>query len=96
MYKIFLSNLDYDTSQEELSSAIREYCSDCTVDLPRDRRTGKGRGFAFLEAPTEEKGKYLMDKIRTLKVSGRLVAAKEYSDNSRPKMPRRDEVYNER
>lgn len=96
MFKLFVANLDYDTTHGDLLTVVQEHCSDCTVDLPRDRKTGKAKGFAFIEAPTQEKQLHLLDKINNARVRNRVVAVKEYTDSPRSRMPRRDEPYNER
>jgi RNA recognition motif-containing protein len=53
---IFVGNLSYEVTEEELSSVFKEYGSVTRVSIPTDRETGNGRGFAFVDmgSPTEE------------------------------------------
>jgi RNA recognition motif-containing protein len=51
---IYVGNLSYDVTQEDLNAAFAEYGSVKRVQLPTDRETGRLRGFAFVEMGTEE------------------------------------------
>ena len=53
---IYVGNLSYDVTQEDLTAVFAEYGSVKRVQLPTDRETGRLRGFAFVEmgAETEE------------------------------------------
>ena len=46
---IYVGNLSYDVTQEDLSNVFAEYGSVKRVQLPTDRETGRLRGFAFVE-----------------------------------------------
>jgi RNA recognition motif-containing protein len=50
---IYVGNLSYDVTQEDLSAVFAEYGSVQRVHLPTDRETGRVRGFAFVEMSTE-------------------------------------------
>ncbi|MGB3310012.1 MAG: RNA-binding protein [Nodosilinea sp.] len=53
---IYVGNLSYDATVEDLTSVFAEYGSVKRVQLPTDRETGRMRGFAFVEmaADSEE------------------------------------------
>ncbi|MGK7876955.1 MAG: RNA recognition motif domain-containing protein [Xenococcaceae cyanobacterium] len=50
---IYVGNLSYDVTQEDLTSVFAEYGTVKRVHLPTDRETGRVRGFAFVEMETE-------------------------------------------
>ncbi|MGF1498838.1 MAG: RNA recognition motif domain-containing protein [Elainellaceae cyanobacterium] len=50
---IYIGNLSYDVTQEDLMEVFAEYGSVSRVSLPTDRETGKPRGFAFVEMEDE-------------------------------------------
>lgn len=50
---IYVGNLSYEVTQEDLSAVFAEYGSVKRVNLPTDRETGRVRGFAFVEMSTE-------------------------------------------
>ena len=46
---IFVGNLSYEISQEDLTGVFAEYGKVKRVHIPVDRDTGRTRGFAFVE-----------------------------------------------
>lgn len=50
---IYVGNLSYNVTQEDLESVFAEYGTVSRVQLPTDRETGRMRGFAFVEMGTE-------------------------------------------
>jgi RNA recognition motif-containing protein len=50
---IYVGNLSYTVTQEELSSVFAEYGTVKRVQLPVDRETGRPRGFGFVEMSTD-------------------------------------------
>jgi RNA recognition motif-containing protein len=50
---IYVGNLSYDVTQEDLTAVFAEYGSVKRIQLPTDRETGRLRGFAFVEMGTE-------------------------------------------
>ncbi|MEO1399997.1 MAG: RNA-binding protein [Cyanobacteria bacterium J06635_1] len=53
---IYVGNLSYEVTEEDLQSVFAEYGTVKRVQVPTDRETGRKRGFAFVElsAETEE------------------------------------------
>ena len=51
---IYVGNLSYQVTQEDLSSVFAEYGTVKRVQLPTDRETGRPRGFGFVEMETED------------------------------------------
>lgn len=50
---IYVGNLPYQVTPEDLTSVFAEYGSVKRVQLPTDRETGRLRGFAFVEMDSE-------------------------------------------
>ncbi|MBW4679264.1 MAG: RNA-binding protein [Microcoleus vaginatus WJT46-NPBG5] len=50
---IYVGNLSYDVTQEDLSAVFAEYGSVKRVQLPTDRETGRPRGFGFVEMSSD-------------------------------------------
>lgn len=50
---IYVGNLSYDVTQDDLDRVFAEYGKVSRVSIPTDRETGRSRGFAFVEM-TEE------------------------------------------
>ena len=50
---IYIGNLSYEVTQDDLEQVFAEYGTVSRVQLPLDRETGKVRGFGFVEMKTE-------------------------------------------
>lgn len=50
---IYIGNLSYDATQEDINAIFAEYGTVKQVHLPIDRETGKKRGFGFVEMSTD-------------------------------------------
>ncbi|HEY9873850.1 MAG TPA: RNA-binding protein [Candidatus Obscuribacterales bacterium] len=50
---IYVGNLSYQVTQEDLTSVFAEYGTVKRVQLPTDRETGRMRGFGFVEMETD-------------------------------------------
>jgi len=50
---IYVGNLSYDVTQDDLNAVFAEYGTVKRVQLPLDRETGRPRGFGFVEMSTE-------------------------------------------
>lgn len=46
---IYVGNLSYDVTQQDISNIFAEYGGVKRVQLPTDRETGRMRGFGFVE-----------------------------------------------
>lgn len=51
---IYVGNLSYEVTQDDLNQTFSEYGTVKRVQLPTDRETGRLRGFAFVEMATDE------------------------------------------
>jgi RNA recognition motif-containing protein len=50
---IYVGNLSYEVTQDDLNQTFAEYGTVKQVKLPTDRETGRLRGFAFVEMSSE-------------------------------------------
>lgn len=50
---LYIGNLSYEVTQQDLTQVFAEYGTVKRVQLPTDRETGKLRGFGFVEMGTE-------------------------------------------
>ncbi|XWK89210.1 MAG: RNA-binding protein [Phormidium sp.] len=50
---IYVGNLSYQVTQDDLTHVFAEYGTVKRVQLPTDRETGRLRGFGFVEMETE-------------------------------------------
>jgi RNA recognition motif-containing protein len=50
---IYVGNLSYDVTSDDLSSVFAEYGTVKRVQIPIDRETGRSRGFGFVEMDSD-------------------------------------------
>lgn len=50
---VYVGNLSYDVTREDLERVFSEYGEVSRVSLPTDRETGRPRGFAFVDMAVE-------------------------------------------
>ncbi|MBO1350500.1 MAG: RNA-binding protein [Hormoscilla sp. GUM202] len=60
---IYIGNLSYQATEEDVSGIFEEYGTVKRVQLPVDRDTGRKRGFGFVEMETEEEEKAAIDAL---------------------------------
>ncbi|NER87916.1 MULTISPECIES: RNA-binding protein [unclassified Moorena] len=51
---IYIGNLDYQVTSENLQEVFQDYGTVSKVVVPKDRETGQGRGFAFVDMGTTD------------------------------------------
>lgn len=51
---IYVGNLNYEVTKEDLTTVFQEYGTVSRVSLPSDRETGRPRGFGFVEMSSED------------------------------------------
>ena len=61
--RLFVGNLAYDSTEEELSAHFAKIGPVSRVFIPLDRETGRPRGFAFIEFPSDEHAKEAIQKL---------------------------------
>ena len=81
--KIFVGNLNYETTQSQLTELLAEIGEIKDVYLPSDRVTGRPRGFAFVEFSSEEEAQEAIEKFNDFEFAGRKLRVNEAED--RPK-----------
>lgn len=68
---IYVGNLSYSVTQDDLTETFAEYGTVKRVQLPTDRETGRMRGFAFVEMETEEQETAAIDALDGAEWMGR-------------------------
>lgn len=88
MTNIYVGNLSFDTTEEDIREAFAQYGQVEAVNIIKDRETGRSRGFAFVEMPDGEEAKEAIENLNLADIAGRRVTVNE----ARPRSdrPRRD------
>jgi len=68
---IYIGNLSYDVTEDDISQIFAEYGTVKRVQLPTDRETGRMRGFGFVEMSKEEEETAAIDALDGAEWMGR-------------------------
>jgi cold-inducible RNA-binding protein len=79
--KLFVGNLPFDTSDQDLRTLFAEAGTVESVNLMRDMATGRARGFAFVEMASDEDAKNAINQLNNHSLGGRNLTVNE----ARPK-----------
>ncbi len=84
MTNIYVGNLSYQATEDDIRSAFEQFGSVSAVNVIMDRETGRSRGFAFVEMDNAEEAKAAIDGMNLQEIAGRKVTVNE----ARPKTDR--------
>ncbi|MCW6036110.1 RNA-binding protein [Spirulina subsalsa FACHB-351] len=68
---VYIGNLSFDVTEEDLNSVFAEYGSVKRVQMPVDRESGRKRGFAFVDMDTENEETSAIDSLDEAEWMGR-------------------------
>ena len=81
MKSLFVGNLSFDTTEEQLREVVAPYGQITRVHLAKDRDTGRARGFAFIEMPNDAEAAKAIAELDGKALGGRNLKVNE----ARPK-----------
>jgi len=79
--KIFVGNLNFQTTQDDLTAAFTPYGTVDSVSVITDRDTGQPRGFAFVEMSNRNEADAAISGLNGTELNGRALNVNE----ARPK-----------
>ncbi|HUK34623.1 MAG TPA: RNA-binding protein [Vicinamibacterales bacterium] len=79
--KLFVGNLPFSTDERRLEEIFAAVGPVDTVNIVRDRMTGRARGFAFVEMQTDDAAQTAIQRLNDTDLDGRKIAVNE----ARPK-----------
>jgi RNA recognition motif-containing protein len=74
---IFVGNLNYSASEDELRQLFEQFGTVERVSLISDRDTGRPRGFGFVEMPNDEEGDRAIEELNGVELGGRALNINE-------------------
>lgn len=80
---IYVGNLAYSVTQEELQEAFGSFGRVSSVKIIIDRETGNPRGFAFVEMPDNAEAQKALEGMNGYQLQGRALSVNE----ARPRTP---------
>jgi cold-inducible RNA-binding protein len=82
--KLYVGNLPYDTSEQDLQTLFAGAGTVDSVNVMRDMATGRARGFAFVEMASDEEAQNAVTTLNNYSLGGRNLTVNE----ARPKPQR--------
>ena len=82
--KLYVGNLPYETSESDLQALFEQAGPVESVQVMRDRDTGRARGFAFVEMVNEGDAQTAITQLNSAAFGGRTLTVNE----ARPREPR--------
>ena len=74
---IYVGNLSYSLSEEELRDAFAAHGEVSSVKILSDRETGRSRGFGFVEMPNQSEGEAAIEQLNGKDLGGRALRVNE-------------------
>jgi len=84
MKNIYVGNLDYQATEDDLRRIFEPYGTVERVSIPRDSATGNTRGFAFVEMEDESAAKAAIRELNGSKLGNRTLVV----NKARPRAAR--------
>ncbi len=81
MTNVFVGNLSFQTTQDDLNSIFSQYGAVERVNVVTDRTTGQSRGFAFVEMSSRSEAESAISALNGTDLHGRTLNVNE----ARPK-----------
>jgi RNA recognition motif-containing protein len=69
--KLYVGNLSYGTTEEDLRTLFAQAGTVATVDLIKDRDTGRSKGFAFVQMSSQAEAEQAIKLFNSYELDGR-------------------------
>lgn len=77
MKKLFVGNLPYQITEDELKEAFASAGTVESVFIVKDRMTGRAKGFGFVEMSSDEEAAKAVNMFNNQEIAGRKVIVNE-------------------
>jgi len=77
MVNIYVGNLAYGVTEDELRSAFEQYGAVERASVITDRMTGRSKGFGFVEMGNEAEARAAITKLNETELKGRNIVVNE-------------------
>jgi RNA recognition motif-containing protein len=79
--KIHVGNLNLETTEQQLRESFEKYGEVSSLDIVKDKESGKPRGFAFVEMTSNEHAKTAITELHGADLAGNLLKVSEANSN---------------
>ena len=78
---VYVGNLNYDLSEDDLKQAFEEFGEVTSAKIISDRYSGRSKGFGFVEMSSDDEAKAAIEALSGKELNGRTMVVNE----ARPK-----------
>lgn len=75
--KIYVGNLSYETSENDLREEFSAFGETTSVEIVKDKYSGQSRGFAFVEMSDAKEAQAAIDALNNKELKGRNLSVNE-------------------
>jgi len=75
--RIYVGNLSYEVTEEDLREALTEFGKIESVTLIIDKFSGQSKGFGFVEMSSNSEGQAVIDGLNGKEIKGRAITVNE-------------------
>ena len=73
---IFVAKLNFKTRKEELEAAFAKFGQVTSVNIVRDKQTGRSKGYGFVEMPNDDEANNAITALNEKELDGRQIVVK--------------------
>ena len=77
MVNIYVGNLSYEATQDDVRQAFEAYGEVSSVSIIMDKMTGRSRGFGFVEMPDQGAAQAAISALNLQEIKGRAITVNE-------------------
>ncbi len=86
--KIYVGNLTYDVTAGELNAVFSEFGEVSSVDVIKDKRSGRSKGYGFVEMPNDSEANEAIKVLDESPLQGRNIRVNQARPRREPRFPR--------
>ncbi len=74
---IYVGNLSYETTEEDLQQAFEGFGQVESVNIIKDKYSGRSKGFGFVEIPAKDEAQSAINELNDTELKGRTLKVNE-------------------
>jgi len=74
---IYVGNLSYEATEEDLQQAFEGFGQVESVNIIKDKCSGRSKGFGFVEMPAKDEAQYAINELNDTELKGRTLKVNE-------------------
>lgn len=81
--RIYAGNLSYEATEDDLRQAFSAFGEVVSVNIVKDKYSGRSKGFGFIEMSSDEQGQAAIDGLKETELKGRKLNVNTANERSK-------------